>query len=142
MKGYYKLPEETAMTLRDGWLYTGDLAKRDEDGYFYIVDRKKDMVIVGGYNVYPREVEEVLYQHPGIVEAAVIGVPDAEQGEAVKAYVVTRDDVTTDDIRAFTATKLAKYKQPTYIELIDELPRNTTGKILRTVLKSEAFQKS
>ncbi|MFN4215468.1 long-chain-fatty-acid--CoA ligase [Exiguobacterium sp.] len=142
MKGYYKLPEETAMTLRDGWLYTGDLAKRDEDGYFYIVDRKKDMVIVGGYNVYPREVEEVLYQHPGIVEAAVIGVPDAEQGEAVKAYVVTRDDVTTDDIRAFAATKLAKYKQPTYIELIDELPRNTTGKILRTVLKSEAFQKS
>lgn len=142
MKGYYKLPEETAVTLRDGWLYTGDLARRDEDGYFYIVDRKKDMVIVGGYNVYPREVEEVLYQHPGIVEAAVIGVPDAEQGEAVKAFVVTRDDVSIEDIRAFAATKLAKYKQPTQIELIDELPRNTTGKILRTVLKSEAFQNS
>ena len=142
MKGYYKLPEETAVTLRDGWLYTGDLARRDEDGYFYIVDRKKDMVIVGGYNVYPREVEEVLYQHPGIVEAAVIGVPDAEQGEAVKAFVVTREDVSIEDIRSFAATKLAKYKQPTQIELIDELPRNTTGKILRTVLKSEAFQNS
>lgn len=143
MKGYYKLPEETSMTLRDGWLYTGDLAKRDKDGYFYIVDRKKDMVIVGGYNVYPREVEEVLYQHPGIVEAAVIGVPDAEQGEAVKAFIVTRDEhVTLDEIRSFAATKLAKYKQPTQIEIIDELPRNTTGKILRTVLKSEAFQRN
>ncbi|WP_367226330.1 hypothetical protein [Exiguobacterium sp. AM39-5BH] len=143
MKGYYKLPEETSMTLRDGWLYTGDLAKRDKDGYFYIVDRKKDMVIVGGYNVYPREVEEVLYQHPGIVEAAVIGVPDAEQGEAVKAFIVTRDEqVTLDEIRAFAATKLAKYKQPTHIEIIEELPRNTTGKILRTVLKSEAFQRN
>lgn len=142
MKGYYKLPEETSMTLRDGWLYTGDLAKRDEDGYFYIVDRKKDMVIVGGYNVYPREVEEVLYQHPGIVEAAVIGVPDAEQGEAVKAFIVTRDELSVDEIRAFAATKLAKYKQPSHIEIIDELPRNTTGKILRTVLKSEAFQRN
>lgn len=143
MKGYYKLPEETSMTLRDGWLYTGDLAKRDNDGYFYIVDRKKDMVIVGGYNVYPREVEEVLYQHPGIVEAAVIGVPDAEQGEAVKAFIVTRDEqVTLDEIRAFAATKLAKYKQPTHIEIIEELPRNTTGKILRTVLKSEQFQRN
>ncbi|MBR2758371.1 MAG: long-chain fatty acid--CoA ligase, partial [Exiguobacterium sp.] len=111
--------------------------------YFYIVDRKKDMVIVGGYNVYPREVEEVLYQHPNIVEAAVIGVPDAEQGEAVKAFVVTKHDgVTKEDIRAYTQTKLAKYKQPTYIEIIEELPRNTTGKILRTVLKSEAFQNS
>lgn len=143
MKGYYKLPEETMMTLRDGWLYTGDLARRDEDGYFYIVDRKKDMVIVGGYNVYPREVEEVLYQHPNIVEAAVIGVPDAEQGEVVKAFVVTKHDgVTKEDIRAYTQTKLAKYKQPTYIEIIEELPRNTTGKILRTLLKSEAFQNS
>lgn len=143
MKGYYKLPEETSITLRDGWLYTGDLAKRDEDGYFYIVDRKKDMVIVGGYNVYPREVEEVLYQHPQIVEAAVIGVPDSEQGEAVKAFIVTRDqNISSEEILSFVATKLTKYKQPTYVEMLEELPRNTTGKILRTVLKSEAYQKN
>src|SRR5690606_18618415 len=92
MKGYYNMPEETSKAIRDGWLYTGDLAKMDEEGYFYIVDRKKDLIIVGGYNVYPREVEEVLYGHPGVLEAAVIGVPDADQGEAVKAFIVPRDE--------------------------------------------------
>ncbi len=137
MTGYYKMPEETQATLRDGWLYTGDLARRDEDGYFYIVDRKKDMIIVGGYNVYPREVEEVLYKHPGVVEAAVIGVPDEEMGEAVKAFIVLKDSVTEADLLDFCAISLAKYKCPTRLEFIDQLPRNTTGKILRTVLKKQ-----
>ena len=88
MKGYRNMPEETAMTLRNGWLHTGDIARMDEDGYFYIVDRKKDVIIASGYNVYPREVEEMLYQHPEVVEAAAIGVPDEYRGEAVKAFVV------------------------------------------------------
>lgn len=137
MKGYYKRPEETLMAIRNGWLYTGDLARRDEDGYFYIVDRKKDMVLVGGYNVYPREVEDVLYEHPGIVEAAVIGIPDAEQGEVVKAFIVLRDGATIESVRLHVETKLAKYKRPAHYEVLAELPRNTTGKILRTVLKRE-----
>lgn len=137
MTGYYKMPEETQATLKEGWLYTGDLARQDEDGYFYIVDRKKDMIIVGGYNVYPREVEEVLYQHPKVVEAAVIGVPDEEMGEAVKAFVVVREPLTESEIMDFCAVSLAKYKCPTRIEFIDQLPRNTTGKILRTVLKKQ-----
>ena len=91
MKGYYKMPEETAAAIRDGWLYTGDLARQDENGYFYIVDRKKDMIIVGGFNVYPREVEEVLFAHEDIVEAAVIGVPDTDFGEEVQAFVVLKE---------------------------------------------------
>lgn len=137
MKGYYKMPEETEIALRGGWLYTGDLARMDEDGYFHIVDRKKDMIIVGGYNVYPREVEEVLYLHPNIVEAAVIGVPDEAMGEAVKAFIVAKEEMTTEEVQEFCAQSLAKYKWPTKIEFIDQLPRNTTGKILRTVLKQQ-----
>ena len=136
MKGYYKLPEETAAAIKDGWLYTGDLAKMDEEGYFYIVDRKKDIVIVGGYNVYPREVEEVLFAHPEIVEAAVIGVPDPEQGEAVHAFIVSKETSLTEaDVRAYCKEHLAKYKIPTVIEFLEELPKNTTGKILRRSLK-------
>lgn len=137
MKGYYKMPEETAVAIRDGWLYTGDLAKRDENGYFYIVDRKKDMVIVGGYNVYPREVEEVLYGHPDIVEAAVIGLPDPDFGEAIHAYVVLKKgaNLAVEDLIAYTAQHLAKYKVPKGIEFLEELPKNTTGKILRRSLK-------
>lgn len=142
MKGYYKMPEETAVTIRDGWLYTGDLAKMDEEGYFYIVDRKKDMIIVGGYNVYPREVEEVLYAHPGIVEAAVIGLPDLNFGEEVFAYVVLKDpNLTTEDIYEYCQEKLVKYKIPKQIEIIEELPKNTTGKILRRSLKEHALNK-
>jgi long-chain acyl-CoA synthetase len=130
MKGYYKMPEETAATIRDGWLYTGDLAKIDEDGYFYIVDRKKDLVIVGGYNVYPREVEEVLFAHPGVVEAAVIGMPDENFGEAVHAYVVVKDEsITAEALSAYCA------------EHLTELPKNTTGKILRRSLKDLAHSK-
>ncbi|WP_342526056.1 fatty acid--CoA ligase family protein [Chryseomicrobium sp. FSL W7-1435] len=138
MKGYYNMPEESANAIRDGWLYTGDLAKKDEEGYFYIVDRKKDMIIVGGYNVYPREVEEVLFAHPGILEAAVVGVPDPNFGEQVLAFVVLKDTtLVTEDIQAFCREKLAKYKVPTRIELLDELPKNTTGKILRRTLKDQ-----
>lgn len=137
MKGYYKMPEETAMAIRDGWLYTGDLAKVDEEGYFYIVDRKKDMIIVGGYNVYPREVEEVLFAHDNIVEAAVVGYPDPNFGEAVHAYIVLKEvaATTTDDILAYCAQHMVKYKVPKVVEILDELPKNTTGKILRRSLK-------
>ncbi|WP_170006668.1 fatty acid--CoA ligase family protein [Bacillus fonticola] len=138
MKGYYKQPEETAATLKGGWLYTGDLATQDEDGYFTIVDRKKDLVIVGGYNVYPREVEEVLYDHPHIVEVAVIGVPHPEQGELVRAYIVKKDpELTEAEIIAYCQESLAKYKVPTEIEFLEELPKNTTGKILRRSLKEQ-----
>lgn len=142
MKGYYKMPEETEATIRDGWLYTGDLAKVDEEGYFFIVDRKKDLVIVGGYNVYPREVEEVLFAHPGVVEAAVIGLPDADFGEAVHAYVVLKEEsITREDLHAYCAEHLAKYKIPKQFEFLEELPKNTTGKILRRSLKDQALVK-
>jgi len=142
MKGYYKMPEETAATIRDGWLYTGDLAKNDEDGYFYIVDRKKDLVIVGGYNVYPREVDEVLFSHPGVVEAAVIGMPDANFGEAVHAYVVVKDEgIDAEALSTYCAEHLAKYKVPRNFEFLTELPKNTTGKILRRSLKDLALSK-
>ncbi|TKD68728.1 fatty acid--CoA ligase family protein [Pseudalkalibacillus hwajinpoensis] len=137
MKGYYKMPEDTAVTIKEGWLFTGDLAKMDEEGYFYIVDRKKDMVIVGGYNVYPREVEEVLYQHPAIVEAAVVGVPDPNFGEAVQAFVVLKESVTEDEVLKHCSEHLAKYKCPTIVEFIEELPKNTTGKILRKALRKQ-----
>lgn len=137
------MPEETAHTIRDGWLYTGDLAKMDEEGYFYIVDRKKDMIIVGGYNVYPREVEEVLYSHPDVVEAAVIGVPDPNFGEAVKCYVVSKNkQLTEQQLIAYCSEHLAKYKVPSSIEFLDELPKNTTGKILRRALKEQVVSQS
>ncbi|WP_419888745.1 fatty acid--CoA ligase family protein [Neobacillus niacini] len=141
MKGYYKMPEETAAAIRDGWLYTGDLARMDEDGYFYIVDRKKDLIIVGGFNVYPREVEEVLYNHPDVVEAAVLGVPDSNLGEAVKCYVVSKNPNTTEEqLLEFCREHLAKYKVPSTIEFLEELPKNTTGKILRRALKAQITQ--
>ncbi|MFD2371530.1 long-chain-fatty-acid--CoA ligase [Brevibacillus sp. GCM10020057] len=136
MLGYLGLPEETKATLKDGWLYTGDLARMDEDGYVYIVDRKKDMILVDGYNVYPREVEEVLYQHPAIIEAAVIGVPDEVHGEAVKAFVALKEvAVSQEEIVAFCSDKLAKYKIPRQVEFVKELPKNSTGKILRRSLR-------
>ncbi|PLR97715.1 fatty acid--CoA ligase family protein [Bacillus sp. T33-2] len=141
MKGYYKMPEETAATIKDGWLYTGDLASTDDEGYFYIVDRKKDLIIVGGYNVYPREVEEVLYNHPDVVEVAVLGVPDPNFGEAVRSYVVSKNpELTEEQLLAYCSEHLAKYKVPASIEFIDELPKNTTGKILRRALKEKVLQ--
>ncbi|WHY68972.1 long-chain-fatty-acid--CoA ligase [Neobacillus sp. SuZ13] len=141
MMGYLGMPEATSSTLKDGWFYTGDLARMDEEGYIYIVDRIKDMILVGGYNVYPREVEEVLYQHPAIVETSVIGIPDNEYGEIVKAFVVTNDEgITTDDILYFCKDKLAKYKLPKQVEFMKELPKNSTGKILRRALRVEKVE--
>ncbi|SOC40108.1 long-chain-fatty-acid--CoA ligase [Ureibacillus acetophenoni] len=136
MKGYYKNSEATKDALRDGWLYTGDLAKRDEEGYFYIVDRKKDMIIVGGYKVYPREVEEVLYQHPSVKEAVVVGIPDENFGEAVCAFVVLNDrEASEDELVQFCSGHLAKYKAPSEFRIVDSLPKNSTGKVLRRNLQ-------
>ncbi len=136
MKGYYKMPDESAKAIQNGWLYTGDLAKKDEEDYFYIVDRKKDMIIVGGYKVYPREVEEVLYQHEDIVEAAVVGIPDENFGEAVCAYVVLKEKLTKEvELKNYCSKHLAKYKVPTDIRIVSSLPKNSTGKILRRALK-------
>ncbi|MFQ5856549.1 MAG: long-chain fatty acid--CoA ligase [Anaerolineae bacterium] len=139
MQGYWNMPEETALTLRDGWLYTGDIAQMDEDGYFYIVDRKKDMIISGGVNIYPREVEEVLYEHPAVREAAVIGVPDPHWGESPKAFVALKDgaDVTADEIIDFCRDRLATYKVPKVVELRGELPKTPIGKILRRELRED-----
>jgi long-chain acyl-CoA synthetase len=139
MKGYWNMPEETAMTLRNGWLYTGDIARMDEDGYFYIVDRKKDVIIASGYNVYPREVEEMLYQHPEVVEAAAIGVPDEYRGEAVKAFVVKQQGsvVTEEELVSYCKENLAAYKVPKLVQFRDELPKSTVGKILKRVLADE-----
>ncbi|MEK7677631.1 MAG: long-chain fatty acid--CoA ligase [Verrucomicrobiota bacterium] len=137
MRGYWNKPEETSNVLRQGWLYTGDIARKDADGYYYIVDRKKDLIIAGGYNVYPREVEEVLFEHPKINEAIVIGVPDPYRGETVKAFVVLREGVTAsaDEIMAFCRKRLAAYKVPRQIEFRDSLPKSSVGKYLRRELK-------
>ncbi|PGL72943.1 long-chain-fatty-acid--CoA ligase [Bacillus sp. AFS055030] len=141
MIGYLGMAEETAKVIKNDWFYTGDLAKMDEDGYIYIVDRIKDMIIVGGYNVYPREVEEVIYQHPAIVEAAVIGIPDKDYGQIVKAFVVSNEEfITNDDILHFCKYKLAKYKLPKQIEFMNELPKNSTGKILKRALIVEQME--
>lgn len=138
MKGYWNKPAETALVLRDGWLYTGDIAKKDADGYFYIVDRKKDMIIAGGYNIYPREVEEVLFECPKVQEAAVIGVPDAYRGETVKAFVVLKPGLaaTAEEIIAFCRERLAGYKVPRLIVFRDSLPKSGVGKYLRRELRN------
>lgn len=140
MAGYYKNPEETAQVLRDGWLYTGDVAKMDEDSYFYIVDRKKDVIIVGGFNVYPREVEEILYQHPKVREAAAVGVKDEMHGEVVKAFVVLKEGetATEQEIKDFFQGKIAKFKIPRYVEFRQDLPKTLVGKILRRELREDS----
>ncbi|WP_066304756.1 class I adenylate-forming enzyme family protein [Bacillus sp. FJAT-29814] len=137
MKGYYKKEIETKETIKDGWLYTGDLGKRDEEGYLYIVDRKKDMIIRGGYNVYPREVEEVLYTNPDVVECAVVGEADPVFGEEVAAYVVTKSPKTPEDITSYCKQQLAHYKVPRKVYFLKELPKTTTGKILKTPLRKK-----
>jgi acyl-CoA synthetase (AMP-forming)/AMP-acid ligase II len=133
------MPEETAEVYRDGWFHTGDIGYRDEDGYVYVVDRKKDIIISGGENVASREVEEVLYQHPAVLEASVIGVPDEEWGESVKAVVVLKSDfketVGEADLIEFCKTKLAGYKKPKSIDFVGELPKNAAGKIDKAQLK-------
>lgn len=139
MSGYYNQPEETAATLHGGWLHTGDLARQDEDGYFYIVDRKKDMIILGGFNVYPREVEEALLAYPAVLEAAVIGVGDPLKGETVKAYVVLKEDAECDrkQLQEFLKERLAIYKIPRLYEFVSELPKGPTGKVIKKLLKSQ-----
>jgi len=141
MKGYWNRPEETAIALRADaqgcWLYTGDVARMDEDGYFYIVQRKKDMIIVSGFNVYPTEVEDVLFTHPAVLETVVIGVPDQYRGEAVKAFIVLKPgaSATVGELAEFCKTNLAKYKLPSVIEIVDGLPKSAVGKILRRELR-------
>jgi long-chain acyl-CoA synthetase len=133
MNGYWKRDDATAETIIDGWLHTGDIGKVDEDGYFFIVDRKKEMIIRGGYNVYPREIEEVLYEHPDVREAAVLGIPSEEYGEEVAAAVALKDGASTspDELRSYVKDQVAGYKYPRKVWLVDELPKGPTGKILK-----------
>jgi long-chain acyl-CoA synthetase len=138
MKRYYKRPEATAEVLRNGWFHTGDIAYKDEEGYYFIVDRKKDMIIRGGYNVYPREIEEILYQHGAVLEAAVIGVPDPRLGEEIKAFVSLKADLvaTAEELIEFAKSRVANYKYPRMVEFLKELPKNSTGKILKIELRA------
>jgi long-chain acyl-CoA synthetase len=143
MLGYKGKPEETANTLKDGWIYTGDIATMDEDGYFYIVDRKKDMIISGGYNVYPRDIDEVYYEHPKVQEACSIGIPDPKRGESAKLFVVLKEGqtATQEELIEYGKTKLAAYKLPVEVEFRTELPKTNVGKILRKTLKAEEMAK-
>ncbi len=138
MQGYYKDSEATKAAIKDGWLYTGDLAKVDEEGYFYIVDRKKDMIVSGGENIYPREVEELLLRHPAIADVAVVGIPDPTWGETVKAFVVPKqgEKITEKDVIVFCRQHLASYKKPTQVAFISSVPRNPSGKVLKRLLRS------
>lgn len=143
MKGYWNAPEETASVLKGEWLYTNDLGYRDKHGYFYIVDRKGDMIIAGGYNIYPREIEEVLYEHEDILEVVVAGVPDAYRGETVKAYIVLKSNVslTKEELDGYCKENLAAYKVPKQYEFRNELPKTAVGKILRRQLVDEEMKK-
>jgi len=139
MKGYWKMPEATADVLKDGRLHTGDLATVDEDGFIYIVDRKKDMIISGGLNIYPREIEDILFEHPAVLEAAVIGIPDEKWGESVRALVVLKPGTSCDEneLIAHCKNNLGSYKKPKNIEFVDSLPRNPSGKVLKRVLREK-----
>jgi len=139
MRGYWNRADETREVLRDGWLYTGDIAEMDEDGFFKIVDRKKDMILVGGFNVYPRDVEEVLYQNPKVLEAAVVGIRNPKSGEQVKAFIVAKpgETITQEEIDAFCRERLTAYKVPKSYEFRDELPKTMVGKVLRRALADE-----
>ena len=139
MKEYWNNPQETAGQLKDGWLYTGDIAVQDEDGYYFIVDRKKDMIIAGGFNIYPREIDEVLFQHPKVQEAVSVGIADKYRGETVKAFIVLKpgEKATAEEIISFCKEKLAAYKVPKLVEFRDALPKSAIGKILRKVLRAE-----
>jgi long-chain acyl-CoA synthetase len=143
MPGFWKHPDESANALRNGWLYTGDVATMDEDGYFYIVDRKKDMFIVGGYNVSPRDIDEVLYQHPKVKEAVTVGVPHPSRGEVIKAYIIVKPGEQCDksEIIRWCRDRLANYKVPRMVEFRDELPKTMVGKMLRRVLRAEEEEK-
>jgi long-chain acyl-CoA synthetase len=143
MMGYYKRPEETADVLKDGWFYTGDIGMLDDDGYLSIVDRKKDMIIAGGYNIYPIELDDVLMGHPKVLEACTIGVPDQYRGETVKAFIVTKEGetLTQAEITQYCKDNLAAYKVPKMLEFIDELPKSAVGKVLRRKLKEMELAK-
>jgi feruloyl-CoA synthase len=136
MLGYDNNPQETKEAIRGGWLYTGDIAYRDEDGYLYIVDRKKDVIISGGVNIYPREIEEVLARHPAVLELCVVGVPHEEWGETVKAVIVPKDDISEAELREFVTAYLADYKRPRIYTFVKELPRNANGKIDKRQVKN------
>jgi long-chain acyl-CoA synthetase len=137
MKGYWNKPQETAAAMRDGWLHTGDIARMDGDGYFTIVQRKKDMIIVSGFNVYPTEIEDVLFTHPAVKEVGVIGVPCAYRGEAVKAFVIRAADVNAaaEDLIEYCRVRLARHKVPSFIEFVESLPKSAIGKVLRRELQ-------
>ena len=143
MKEYWNNPDETAGQMKNGWLYTGDIVVQDEDDYFAIVDRKKDMIIAGGYNIYPREIDEVLYQHPKVADAVTVGISDEYRGETVKAFVVAKEGETLseEEIIGFCREKLAAYKAPKIVEFRDDLPKSAVGKILRKVLRDEEARK-
>ena len=138
MKGYWQRQEATEEAIKDGWFFSGDMGKKDEDGYFFIVDRKKELIIRGGYNVYPREIEEVLYEHPAVQEAAVIGVPHDELGEEVGAAIVLKEgeDVDADAIKEHVKEQVAAYKYPRQVWFEDELPKGPTGKILKREIEA------
>jgi long-chain acyl-CoA synthetase len=141
--GYFRMAEETANAFRDGWLFTGDIGTMDEEGYFYIVDRKKDMVIAGGFNIYPREIDEVLFAHPKIAEACAVGIPDPYRGETIKAFVVlkTGEAMTAEEVIQHCATKLARYKIPKSVEFMSALPKSGVGKVLRKKLRAMEMAK-
>lgn len=143
MEGYLNMPEENAQNLRNGWFYTGDIARADKDGYTYIVDRKKDMIIVGGFNIYPRDIEEVLYDHPKVMDAAVAGINDPYRGETIKAYIVLKDgeSMTEEEITEHCKTNLAAFKVPKLYEFRAELPKTKIGKVLRRMLREEEEKK-
>lgn len=144
MKGYYKNPQETARTVKNGWLFTGDIGYMDEDGYFYITDRKKELIIVGGFNVFPREIDELIYQHPKVKEGITVGVPDAYKGECIKVYIVLKqgETATPEEFEAFFREHLTAYKVPSQIEFRQDLPKSMIGKILRRVLREEEIGRS
>ena len=140
MRGYFNRPEANSEAFRDGWFHTGDLARMDADGYLYIIDRKKDMVVTGGYNVYCKEVEQVLAQHPDIAEAAVVGVPDPLYGEALAAFIELRPGarLSAEAVGEHCRTLLAGYKKPRKVHFVDSLPRNSLGKVLKEALRKRA----
>ena len=142
MKGYWRNPEATSETLRGGWLHTGDMGYIDEQGYVFIMDRSKDMIISGGENIYPREIEEVIIQHPAVREVAVIGVPDEEWGEAIKAVVAVASgqEATEDDLIEFCREHIASYKKPKSVDFVDELPKNNNGKIVKKDLRAKYWK--
>jgi long-chain acyl-CoA synthetase len=144
MRGYWKKPEETVQVLKDGWLYTGDLARVDEEGYCYIVGRKKDLILCSGFNVYPDEIDRVLMGHPAVLEAATIGIPDAKRGETVKSFVVLRRGQRTsaEELTGYCRENLAPYKVPRVIEFRDSLPRSSVLKVLRRELRAQELAKT